>query len=223
LRGMDLRNSLDEVLGDLFAWCVQNGVPIMGHSSRSVGPSDDFQNLAGAQYWGPIPDKLAGIRINYGHFGMTDLGDKRQERQLAGYMDERNGNFVYADSGYFSEVLNQEPSLEAFLTTLYKETSGKRGAALARRLMYGTDWEMIVREGETSDDYLTKFEKMYASIDRNLGAKGALSRSFFGVNAANFLGLGPNQPARMRLDQYYKLSPKPAWMAKVDKLPPAMA
>ena len=82
---------------------------------------------------------------------------------------------------------------------------------------------MILREGRTSDDYLTKFEKMYASIDRNLGAKGTLSRQFFGVNAANFLGLGPNQPARMRLDNYYKLSPKPAWMAKVDKLPPAIA
>jgi hypothetical protein len=119
--------------------------------------------------------------------------------------------------------LDQEPSLEAFLTTLYKETSGKGDAALARRLMYGTDWEMIVREGGTSDDYLKKFEKMYTSIDRNLGAKGTLSRQFFGVNAANYLGLGPNQPARKRLDQYYNLSLKPAWMAKVDKLPLAIA
>jgi len=223
LQGKDLRQPFDQVLGDLYGWCIQNGVPIMGHTSRSVGPSDDFQNLADAKYWGPIPDKLAGIRINYGHFGMTDLGDKSQERRLASYMDERNGNFVYADSGYFSEVLDQEPSLERFLTTLYNETSLKRGAALAQRLMYGTDWEMIVREGKTSDDYLIKFEKMCASIDRNLGAKGTLTKRFFGVNAVNYLGLGPNQPARMRLDQYYQLSPKPAWMAKVDKLPPVIA
>ncbi len=53
--------------------------------------------------------------------------------------------------------------------------------------------------------------------------KGKLSHRFFGVNAVNFLGLGPNQPARMRLDKYYSLSSKPAWMAKVDKLPPAIA
>ena len=56
---------------------------------------------------------------------MTDLSKKDQERSLAGYMDDRNGSFVYANSGYFSEVLDQEPSLEAFLTVLYQETESQ--------------------------------------------------------------------------------------------------
>ncbi|MBV8747586.1 MAG: hypothetical protein JO134_21365, partial [Xanthobacteraceae bacterium] len=67
LRGRDLGNLLDQALAELYVWCVKNGVPIMGHSSRTSGPSDAFQDLAGAQYWGPIPDGLAGIRIDYGH------------------------------------------------------------------------------------------------------------------------------------------------------------
>jgi hypothetical protein len=191
----------------------------MGHSSRTSGPSDAFRDLAGAQYWGPIPDKLAGIRIDYGHFGLKDLSTKDQERRLTSYMDVANGSFLYADSGYFAEVLSQEPSLETFLATLYRETRSKGDAALAQRLMYGTDWEMIIREGDASANYLTKFEKMYAALDRqDLGAKGKLSDRFFGVNAATYLGLGPNQLTRMRLDRYYSLSSKPAWMAKVDKL-----
>ncbi len=223
LRAIDLRQKFDAVLGDLYLWCAQNGVPIMGHASKTVGPSDDFQDLAGAEHWGPISNKFAGLRLNYGHFGMRKLSEQDQQPILESYMDNANGNFVYADSGYFSEVLDQEPQLEALLTKLYKTTSGKGDAALSHRLMYGTDWEMIIREGPTSDDYLRKFEKMYASIERNLGAKGKLANRFFGVNAVNYLGLGANQPARKRLDSYYQLTSKPAWMAKVDKLPPAIA
>lgn len=224
LRGRDLGNLLDTALAALYDWCVKNGVPIMGHSSRTSGPSDAFQDLAGAEYWGPIPNRLAGIRIDYGHFGLKDLSSRDQERRLASYMDVANGNFLYADSGYFAEVLSQGPSLQTFLKTLYKETRRKGDAALAQRLMYGTDWEMIVREGNASSNYLTKFEKMFAALDHeDLGAKGNLSDRFFGVNAATYLGLGPNQPTRKRLDQYYSLSSKPAWMAKVDKLPAAIS
>jgi len=225
LHGRDLGPLLDQALMKLYAWCVDNGVPIMGHSSRTSGPSDEFQNLAGAQYWGPIPNGLAGIRIDYGHFGLVDLTTKDQECILASYMDEGNGSFLYADSGYFAEVLSQEPSLQGFMASLYRETHLKGDAALAQRMMYGTDWEMIVREGGTSANYLTKFEEMYAALDhyQHMGAKGKLSDRFFGVNAATYLGLGPNQLTRKRLDRYYSVSSKPAWMAKVDNLPAAIS
>ena len=86
--------------------------------------------------------------------------------------------------------------------------------------MYGTDWEMVVLEGSMSGEYLARFEAMYRALDRDksLGADGTLSNRFFGINAAKFLGLGIGQPNRRRLDQYYNLSSKPAWMAKVDSL-----
>jgi hypothetical protein len=50
-----------------------------------------------------------------------------------------------------------------------------------------------------------------------LGAKGKLSDRFFGINAAVFLGLGTGQKNRLRLDSYYAIGPKPAWMLKVDQ------
>jgi hypothetical protein len=61
---------------------------------------------------------------------------------------------------------------------------------------------------------------MFSALDHlQLGANGKLSDRFFGANAATYLGLGINQPNRKRLDQYYALGPKPAWMSKVDRTP----
>jgi hypothetical protein len=91
--------------------------------------------------------------------------------------------------------------------------------------MYGTDWEMVVVEGSMSSQYLSNFEEMYKRFDTDpdIGLKGTLSDRFFGINAAKFLGLGVGQANRKRLNQYYNLSSKPAWMAKVDSLPAVTA
>jgi hypothetical protein len=216
----DLGRLLDDALTRLYSWCLANGVPIMGHSSPTNGPSDAFQDLAGARHWKDVVSSFDGIRINFGHFGNKDLTSSAQAREFSSYMNITNGRFLYADASYFSEILNQPSALQAFLTTLYRDARMKGDAALAQRLMYGTDWEMIVREGRTSSDYLARFEAMFSALDpQQLGAKGRLSDRFFGANAAIFLGLGPNQPNRTRLDRYYGLSAKPAWMSKVDRLP----
>jgi hypothetical protein len=136
-------------------------------------------------------------------------------------MNEPGGEYFYADSAYFSEIFTELPKLETFLTERMRRTSSRGPAALSQRLMYGTDWEMVVLEGAMSNQYLSRFEAMFSRLDRNtsLGADGTLSHRFFGINAANFLGLRVGQPNRVRLDQYYRLSSKPAWTAKVDSLP----
>jgi len=212
----DLGQLMDDALSRLYAWCLSNGVPIMAHSNHSNGPSNAFEDLATARHWQGITG-MDGIRINFGHFGNNRLSGDSQE--FCNYMNTAEGRHVYADAAYFSEILDQPAKLQNFLKTLYRDTKSKDDAALAQRLMYGTDWEMIVRE-RNSGDYLAKFETMFSTLDSyDLGAKGRLSDRFFGVNAAMFLGLGPNQPNRIRLDRYYGLSAKPAWMAKVDRLP----
>lgn len=221
LRNDELGRLMDRALSDLYGWCVRNGVPIMAHSNHSNGPSDAFEDLASARNWRGVAG-IDGIRINFGHFGNNKLAGDSQE--FCDYMNTTNGRYLYADAAYFSEILNQPAKLMKFLVTLYKYTKSKGDAALAQRLMYGTDWEMIVREGRSSGDYLARFETMLSTLDAyDLGAKGRLSDRFFGANAAMFLGLGRNQPNRDRLDRYYGLSTKPAWMAKVDRLPALMS
>jgi predicted TIM-barrel fold metal-dependent hydrolase len=221
LHRSDLGQLLDDALAKFYSWCVNNGVPIMGHSSTTNGASDDLQNLASAAHWASIPKTFPGIRINLGHFGDNASNGKRQEKEFAGYMDNSDGRFLYADAAYFSEVLSEPAKLKAYLASLLSDFN-KPDAPLSQRLMYGTDWEMIVREGRTIKNYLLNFEDIIGALDRPpVGGNGKLSNQFFGANAATFLGLGLNRPNRLRLDRYYGLGPKPAWMTKVDRIPVA--
>jgi predicted TIM-barrel fold metal-dependent hydrolase len=213
--------SLDNALKELYGWCRTYGVPIMAHTTESNGPAKKFDKLTYAIYWDKVSRAFPGLRVDFGHFGVNDRMDTKQPDLLCDLMNNPEGEHLYADSAYFSEVITDLPKLESYLAARMRRTSNRGPAALAHRLMYGTDWEMVVLEGFMSSRYLSSFEEMYRRFDRdpNLGLHGTLSDRFFGINAAKFLGLGTGQPNRRRLDQYYNLSSKPAWMAKVDSLP----
>jgi hypothetical protein len=228
LHRSDMGARLDEALSELYSWCQSNGVPIMAHTSPTNGPSKPFEHLTAARYWRKVRNAFGGIRIDFGHFGDTDLvADKGQRaRRLCQLMTAGKsslGQFLYADSAYLADLLSQPLDLKNQLTSLMRDTAdsaSKGAAALAQRLMYGTDWEMIVVEGSESEQYLRRFEAIYSELDNDpsLGASGKLSDRFFGVNASIFLGLREGQPNRNRLDAYYGVGLKPAWMPKVDNL-----
>lgn len=214
---------LDEALTALYRWCQDNGVPIMAHTSASNGPAEKFDRLTYATYWEEVLNDFRDLRVNFGHFGITGLKSSTQSDALSDLMV--GGKYFYADSGYFSEVFGEQSKLERYLRNRMLRTSNRGSAALGHRLMYGTDWEMVVVEGSMSSQYLSNFEEMYKRFDTDpdIGLKGTLSDRFFGINAAKFLGLGVGQANRKRLNQYYNLSSKPAWMAKVDSLPAVTA
>lgn len=222
----DLGPRLDTALAALYGWCRQNDVAIMAHTNLSNGPSDKFENLVAAKYWKIAVDAFPGLRVNFGHFGETDpvLDGGGTALQFARLMTSApgSGENLFADSAYFSEILTRPPALEARLAELYRATAGKGDAALAQRLMYGTDWEMIIVEGGATEDYLARFEQIFASLDRTsgLGANGRLSDRFFGANAVNLLGLANGQLARQRLQAFYTRTgvPSPHWMQKSERL-----
>ena len=222
LHRSDMGARLDRSLSELYSWCLTNGVPIMAHTSPTNGPSPAFKQLTKTKYWRSVRNIFNGIRVDFGHFGDTDLIDDKgvRAKHLSDLMDLMSGQFLYADSAYFVDLLSRPSELQAYLATLLRSSAKKGDAALAQRLMYGTDWEMVVLEGPKSDQYLQRFEAIVGALDydSSLGAKGRLSDRFFGVNAAIFLGLAAGQPNRQRLDRYYGLGPKPAWMAKVDRV-----
>src|SRR5437868_9637065 len=99
---------LDNALVDLYSWCQTNGVPIMAHTSPSNGPSDAFQNLTLAN-WGGVRDAFSGIRIDFAHFGFSDLAHDKQERLLSDFMNVTSGQYLYADSAYFADLLSRQP------------------------------------------------------------------------------------------------------------------
>jgi len=213
---------LDAALSELYAWCIANDVPIMAHTSASEGPADDFQNLTDAKYWYDVPK---GLRVNFGHFGNTEVKSTDKGRQRAeaycGLMGGpgTHGEKFYADAAYLTEGLTKQSDLISALRILFHETAKKDSAALAQRLMYGSDWEMLIIAGAANTGYLADFEQIFAQLDSDstLGAKGKLSDRFFGFNAVNYLSLRPGSATRTRLDAFYTAHGirTPQWAHKI--------
>ena len=238
-RGYGMSQSRRAMIECIFGWGKQHGtmrktkhrgirrvaadflLNLIAYTSPTNGPRIAFEGLTKTKYWRKVRDAFGGIRVDFGHFGDSDLVEDKstRARHLSDLMDQADGQFLYADSAYFADLLSQQAELQTYLAALLQHSKNKGSAALAQRLMYGTDWEMVVLEGPKSEQYLQRFEDVFSVLDKeSLGAQGKLSDRFFGVNAAIFLGSRTGQPTRQRLDRYYGLGSKPAWMAKVDKL-----
>jgi hypothetical protein len=217
---------LDKALLQLYSWCLMNDVPIMAHTSPSQGPCDEFKKkLTAARYWKNVP---SGLRVNFGHFGNTEIPQDKPDTtskyvELMGDPGSHGANF-YADAAYLSHTMSQPSDLTQALRTLFNSTSGP---LLTKRLMYGSDWEMLIIEGSASERYLSNFEKIFSVLDRDFSshADGKLSDRFFGVNATNYLSLRPGSGTRNRLNMFYAMRGirTPQWAQKVDALPPLVA
>ena len=129
------------------------------------------------------------------------------------------GEHAFADSGFFVEAIDKAPEMVDALVKLYKLTGQKGDAALARRFMYGTDWEMVLTHGDVGD-YLEDFTIVLKKMEDKLGEE--LAPQFFGGNAARWLGLAKGGATRERLKKFYGKHDvqEPDWVAKVDAIRP---
>lgn len=223
--GPTLGEDLDAALGVLYAWCLANDVPIMAHTSPSNNPAKKYKpDVTAPRHWVKVLKAFPGLRVNFGHFGNTDfVFDKGQNAsQLMALMTPGAGSpggKLYADSAFFSEILSSPATMESQLRQRLAESTGRQDAALSQRLMYGTDWEMVTIEGGTTTGYLDRFESVFDHLakDPALNPNGDLANRFFGINAANYLGLNEGQATRERLKAFHG-TVRPAWMAKVDRI-----
>jgi predicted TIM-barrel fold metal-dependent hydrolase len=63
-----LGQRLDDVLGELYSWCVENDLPVMAHTSLSNGLRG-FDDFPAAVHWATLRDSFGHLRINFGHMG----------------------------------------------------------------------------------------------------------------------------------------------------------
>ncbi len=226
LKQPDLGRRLDGVLMRLYAWCIEHEVPIMAHTAPSNMPDATFCWATDPARWQDFP--VSGLRVNFGHFGDTELGLDGNLELTRGYVGlmsaegTRGANF-YADSAYFTDAVRGSGDLKSQLAALFQMTKPKGSASLANRLMYGSDWEMLLIEPGNTAAYLRNFERLFAEYDNSgsLGTTGRISDAFFGRNAARYLGLlDANSLGRKRLDDFYTFNgiQKPLWAKKVDCL-----
>jgi predicted TIM-barrel fold metal-dependent hydrolase len=212
---------LDAAMHSLFTFCVANDVPVMAHTNHSNGPYDEFKALAGSSYWKLALEKFPGLSVNFGHFGDTDPEDHAGARtlpfvQLMSPTAGSAGANAFADSGYFAGTLLNQGKMRDVLRSLY--ASEQR--IMLERLMYGTDWTMILPQ-KNVERYLSDFMDVMRRIEQaepGLRARQtSLSNAFFGRNAVEYLGLRTGRGNRRRLEAFYarhKLT-EPDWMKKV--------
>jgi hypothetical protein len=121
--------TLDVALSKLYAWCIEEDVPIMAHTSPSNFPVLKYQrDIMDPQWWRPAIYGFPGLRLNFGHFGNTDIVSQgiTNATSLMGLMNsETSGQKVYADSAYFEEILTEEGQVEAQLRALFTLSKDK--------------------------------------------------------------------------------------------------
>jgi hypothetical protein len=225
LKSGGLGADLDKALKQLYDFAGDHDVPLMAHTSPTNVTVGKFRKeVMDPLFWGNVVAYRPGLRINFAHFGNTDilaLGDSNalglMNLMTAG--EGTPGRRLYADSAFLAEILSNQPGMQIELAKLLGRPLPAGGVPLGERLMYGTDWEMVVIEGRSTTGYLDDFQ---AVLDRlaatpGLDPRGDLVNRFFGLNAIGFLGLRAGEAPRQRLDDFHRGRPQPAWMAKVDR------
>jgi predicted TIM-barrel fold metal-dependent hydrolase len=220
----DFGKRLDAAMHSLFTFCVANDVPVMAHTNHSNGPYDEFKLLAGSSYWKLALDKFPGLSVNFGHFGDTDPEDHAGERtlpfiQLMSRAAGSAGANAFADSSYFAGALLNQGKMRDLLRSIYVAND----RIMLSRLMYGTDWTMVLTQ-KNVERYLSDFMDVMRRVEQaepDIRARQTtLSDAFFGLNAVEYLGLRKGRGNRRRLEAFYARNrlAEPDWMKKVNTI-----
>jgi len=205
---------IDEELEWLYAFAERNEVPIFTHSSEvGVALGRDFSELYGRpEYWAPVLWDHPHLRLNLGHFG--------KGRQIIDGAGRSPQSSCFDEAGWESGVtqcewLDASIFLVSSFPNVYVDTSHdgvssedfglyiyslslemKRNHVLRRRVMYGSDFYMLVQD----KNYFDYFDRYSESLDIYLEQYRA---DILGTNAVRYLGLDSGKN-RSRLRDYYR-------------------
>jgi predicted TIM-barrel fold metal-dependent hydrolase len=190
----------DDVLSELYQFCVDNQVPITAHCvSNGIeaypGASFDF---ATPKYWRVVLDQFPDLHLNLAHFGWghgqgyQDLkrwtwrnrykGDKTWVSQICEMLAKYK--FLFADVAHHGVVLEKE--IGGYKSS-YKEMCRDFPGVIQKKLLFGIDWHVITRM-----DHFEMFKEKYIEVlkDGDLFTDEEIA-AFLSGNAFEFLGLLP--------------------------------
>jgi len=202
-------NELDAALEKLFAWAVEEDVPIMAHCNLSQQSKHGFALRASPAYWATVLAKHPGLRLNLGHFGgQGNLGANGKKGAaewpeiIIQLMGTPEGTRLYTDVGHFD-------MLDASWFKLLKTALGNNEVLLSH-LMYGSDWMMLATQ-DRYEEFLDLFRKGLSGMKSLTPEQIA---ALLGGNARDFLGLNAGEKSHSRLRSYYERNgiPLPAWL-----------
>ncbi len=137
--------------------CIQLDIPVMAHTSESMGKDEAHDKLGGPEGWKSLLAHYTKCgkspRVNLGHFGGDTDGSTndwtQQMAELMAYSPAAKN--VFADLGYWSELQCDDVGLERCqkavdrLRRALDQNLGD-GERAADRVMFGSDWLMLSRE-----------------------------------------------------------------------------
>jgi predicted TIM-barrel fold metal-dependent hydrolase len=213
--------AFDGVLSELYRFCEREQVPITAHCVRGAIEAYPDASLAfdHPAYWRPVLEKFPGLHVNLAHFGwgrpedclpgprgsriLRFLRDRTRRRRLP---DGSGGSWVReiagmmaAFPGLYADVAHHPILDDADIPKFrkgYTELIRDFPEVLPKRLLFGTDWHVIVHI-----DRYAEFKERYRRILAGIFS-GRQLRDFEGGNALRFLGLLP--PARKERGRWSK-------------------
>ena len=209
----------DRVLTQLYAYCVENDVPITTHCGMyGIESYPDASFVFGkAAFWRNVlsQPRYQKLRLNLGHFGWYAPQGYRGHitwvEDICRMFQE--DNFLFADISCHRVMEKKE--LEKFKAD-YKNIC-QDFPIVKKRLLFGTDWHVNKRL-----DNFPSFKNNYIEILQQGGSFGdAEIQAFLGGNALDFLGMRPGGGNRRRLEKFYKdngINP-PAWFTATGSAP----
>jgi predicted TIM-barrel fold metal-dependent hydrolase len=205
----DPRRDVDVALGELYAYCIQESVPILAHCNSSNGSQPEFDEYASPVYWRNLLGQRPELRVCFGHFGGVDGLAADPEDSWAWTIAElmQSGADVFADCGYHKVALDASDAFkERYFTNLVRLVEAF--PASADRIVYGSDWQMIMIERHHRRYSERYFSELARYFDEGFAQGVAAS------NGMRFLGLdGAESATRGRLERFYATHgiPLPQW------------
>ena len=208
----------DEVLSELYDYCIKEEIPITTHCGMEGTESypDASFDFGQAKFWKEVldQDRFKNLRLNLAHFGWNKKEAFDHERSWVKIIAEMLGKYknLYTDVSHHEVV---KPENNSYFKSTYS-TLTSNYPSLSKKLLFGIDWHVIKR----LPDY-SKFKERYLEILRhnNMFNENEIE-DFLGGNAIKFLGLLPGNKNRKRLERFYKKEDilPPSWFTSIASL-----
>jgi predicted TIM-barrel fold metal-dependent hydrolase len=210
----------DEVLCDLYDFCIDNEVPITAHcvmNGIEAYPNASF-DFGQAKFWDEVltQNRYRDLRLNLAHFGWNDClgqgygGDQSWARDVCDLIVMHRN--VYADVSHhrLTTALGRRNFVAGYRQMLIDY--GAEIEKIKSRILYGSDWHVLKRlprYGSYRERYEGVLKRAEFFSDAEMG-------KFRGANAIEFLGFNAEGENRRRLGRFYernRMTPPPWFSA----------
>ncbi|KPJ66018.1 hypothetical protein AMJ44_09135 [candidate division WOR-1 bacterium DG_54_3] len=214
----------DQVLSELYDYCVENDVPITTHCGMYGiesyhNASFDFGQ---AVFWHEVlsQKRYENLRLNLAHFGWTQEhryhGKKGWVKDICEMLIKYNCLFTDVSHHRVLSDKNRRKFKSDYEDM--RDDWQKDWPHIKKRILFGTDWHVLKRVKGYED-----FKKGYIEVlkHKSLFTDPEIE-DFLGGNAVNFLGLLPGSKNRQRLEKFYDDNEidHPEWFGRTAGLEP---